>query len=127
MLRAYHGDWIPERRLRRRFIPDALPPLQAGSSSSSSSGSRAASTSTLDSDYSARARQPQTAGGRGRIPLGSLMWREVEARLDVLLFRACFVHSAYEGRRMITQGHVKLNGQKVRLIEGNLKVARLLC
>lgn len=41
------------------------------------------------------------------------MWREVEARLDVLLFRACFTHSAYDARRMITQGHVKLNGKKV--------------
>lgn len=114
MLRAYHGDWIQERRLRRRFMPNALPPLEATSNtdgtaaSSSSSSSRNASTS---GDYNTRESKGSEASNR--VPLASLMWREVEARLDVLLFRACFTHSAYDARRMITQGHVKLNGVKV--------------
>lgn len=109
MLRAYHGDWIQERRLRRRFMPNALPPLEASAKGSdSASSSRTASTS---SDYNSRSRKGTEASNR--IPLASLMWREVEARLDVLLFRACFTHSAYDARRMITQGHVKLNGETV--------------
>lgn len=110
MLRAYHGDWIQERRLRRRFMPNALPPLEATSRASDVASSSAnASTS---SDY--QSREGRGSEASNRIPLASLMWREVEARLDVLLFRACFTHSAYDARRMITQGHVKLNGVKVR-------------
>lgn len=100
LLRAYHGDWIPERSFRRRFLPDALPPLQANADSSS----------TLD-----KGKGRETAGAdASKIPLGSLMWREVEARLDTLVFRACLAHSIYEARRLVTQGHVKLNGQLVR-------------
>lgn len=97
-------------------MPDALPPLQAnarsGSSGSSAAeeASRSASTAAADgSEFGARAANKDSR----RIPLASLMWREVEARLDVLLFRACFTHSAYDARRMITQGHVKLNGKTV--------------
>ena len=97
LLRAYHGDWIPERTFRRRFLPDGLPPLQATPSASTS------------------ARRPGYAEQQ-RIPLASLMWREVEARLDVLVFRACFAHSIYEARRLVLHGHVKLNGEVVSAV-----------
>ncbi|KAK9896352.1 alpha-L RNA-binding motif-containing protein [Cystobasidium minutum MCA 4210] len=110
MLRAYHGDWIQERRLRRRFMPDSLPPLEASTSASGSGSSSSIGGDAGASDYNSRSRRGSEASNR--IPLASLMWREVEARLDVALFRACFVHSAYDARRMITQGHVKLNGKK---------------
>ena len=95
LLRAYHGDFIKERKFRRRFLPNGLPALEAAS---------ARSASTLPDSSSA---------STSRIPLASLMWREVEARLDVLVFRACFAHSVYEARRLVTQGHVKLNGKVV--------------
>ena len=103
LLRAYHGDFIKERKFRRRFLPNGLPALEAASASSS-----ARSASTLPDSSN-----PSTAS-TSRIPLASLMWREVEARLDVLVFRACFAHSVYEARRLVTQGHVKLNGRVVR-------------
>jgi len=93
LLRAYHGDWIQERVFRRRFLPSSLPPLQQKESTTMNS-------SRTDANE--------------RIPLGSLMWREVEARLDVLVFRSCFAHSVYEARRLVTQGHVSLNGKKER-------------
>ena len=50
---------------------------------------------------------------KGMAPVGSLMFVEVERRLDVFLFRCCFVHSVYEARRLIIHGYVKLNGVKV--------------
>lgn len=50
---------------------------------------------------------------RGMAPVGSLMFSEVERRLDVFLFRCCFVHSVYEARRLIIHGYVTLNGRKV--------------
>lgn len=116
MLRGYHGDWIQERRLRRRFMPDSLPPLEASSSSSSAASATPTNerNTRKNSDYNARTAKSGQAPDR-RIPLASLMWREVEARLDVLLFRACLAYSAREARRLVTQGHVKLNGKKVCL------------
>lgn len=50
---------------------------------------------------------------RGMAPVGSLMFSEVERRLDVFLFRCCFSHSVYDARRLILHGYVTLNGRKV--------------
>jgi ribosomal protein S4 len=51
---------------------------------------------------------------KGMAPVGSLMFAEVERRIDVFLFRCCFVHSVYEARRLVIHGNVMLNGKKVR-------------
>jgi len=56
---------------------------------------------------------------KGMAPVGSLMFSEVERRLDVFLFRCCFVHSVYEARRLIIHGYVTLNGRKVILGSSN--------
>lgn len=47
-------------------------------------------------------------------PVGSLMFSEVERRIDVVIFRACLAHSVYDARRMVIHGQVLLNGEKVR-------------
>ena len=47
-------------------------------------------------------------------PVGSLMFSEVERRIDVVIFRACLAHSVYDARRMVVHGQVLLNGKKVR-------------
>ena len=46
-------------------------------------------------------------------PVASLMYEEVERRIDVFIFRCCFAHSVYEARRLVIHGYVKLNGKKV--------------
>lgn len=46
-------------------------------------------------------------------PVASLMFEEVERRMDVFIFRCCFAHSVYEARRMVIHGDVMLNGKKV--------------
>lgn len=48
-----------------------------------------------------------------RVPLGSLMFAEVERRLDVLVFRACFATSVWQAKSMVVHGKVKLNGEVV--------------
>ena len=108
LLRAYHGDWLSEKKFRRRFLPSALPVLQSNTASSMSHAKGKGR-----DDFTRTVMQHKEE----RIPLGSLMWREVEARLDVLVFRACFAHSIYEARRLVTQGHVKLNGEVVSIRE----------
>jgi len=52
---------------------------------------------------------------KGLAPVGSLMFSEVERRIDTFVFRCCFAHSIYEARRMVLHGDVKLNGVKVRI------------
>lgn len=46
------------------------------------------------------------------MPTASLFMRDVERRLDVVVFRSCFARSAYESRSMVVQGKVKVNGVK---------------
>lgn len=50
---------------------------------------------------------------KGMAPVGSLMFSEVERRIDTFLFRCCFAHSVYEARRLVVHGYVMLNGKKV--------------
>ena len=50
---------------------------------------------------------------KGLAPVGSLMFSEVERRIDVVIFRSCLAHSVYEARRMVVHGNVLLNGRKV--------------
>jgi len=49
---------------------------------------------------------------KGLAPVGSLMFSEVERRIDVVIFRSCLAHSVYEARRMVVHGNVLLNGRK---------------
>ncbi|GAA5854438.1 hypothetical protein JCM8547_001822 [Rhodosporidiobolus lusitaniae] len=83
LVRAYHGDWIPEQKFKKGYLPDGLPPII---------GSK--------------------ERNEARVPLASLMFAEVEKRLDTVVFRCCFAHSVYAARGMVVQGHVKLNGRK---------------
>lgn len=53
---------------------------------------------------------------KGMPPVGSLMFSEVERRIDVFVFRCCFAHSVYEARRLVIHGYVQLNGKKVSAI-----------
>jgi ribosomal protein S4 len=70
-----------------------------------------------DSRDAARDRDQTTDNGDEVPPVASLMFTDVERRVDVLVFRACFAHSVYEARRMIIHGDVKLNGKKVRITQ----------
>lgn len=52
---------------------------------------------------------------KGLAPVGSLMFTEVERRIDVVIFRACLAPSVYEARRLVVHGSVLLNGKKVSI------------
>ena len=97
LLRGYHGDWIPERRFKRWFLPTQVPSF--------------APTHGIQS----------LQKGKGALPLGSalntpvppvanLFMRDVERRLDVVVFRTCFAHSVYYARTLILHGKVLVNG-----------------
>ncbi|GAA98089.1 uncharacterized protein L969DRAFT_93294 [Mixia osmundae IAM 14324] len=104
VVRAYHGDWIQEKKFSKHYVPNSLPAILAESGKSvreHSSRSPAATATNED-----KARQA--------VPLTSLMFREVERRLDVLVFRACLASSVYKARRMVIHGKVRVNGDVQR-------------
>lgn len=61
-------------------------------------------------------RRMEEDDSKGLAPVGSLMFSEVERRIDVVIFRACLAHSVYEARRLVVHGDVLLNGKKVRCV-----------
>ncbi|GAA5978130.1 hypothetical protein JCM5350_007406 [Sporobolomyces pararoseus] len=94
LVRAYHGDWIPEQKFKKGYLPNGLPPIVAPKSP----------------------QQQQVE----KVPLASMMFAEVEKRLDTVVFRCCFADSVYKARQMVIHGKVKLNGQKVT--DANIKL-----
>lgn len=48
-----------------------------------------------------------------RVPVGTMMFSQVERRLDVLVFRACFATSVWQAKSFVVHGKVKLNGEVV--------------
>ncbi|WRT67385.1 uncharacterized protein IL334_004356 [Kwoniella shivajii] len=120
LLRGYHGDHIGYTKFSRWYMPERLPAIHE---SSAGSGSGSGSSSDINKWVEGRER----AGGRtnddrkikkkekdSKAPIGTMLFADVERRLDVLIFRSCFAQSVWEARRYVVQGHVKLNGQIVR-------------
>jgi len=111
-VRAYHGDHIPEKIFKRWYLPETLPDVRPKRAVQSGDDVEAleefARRKTTEEKYHAEEEV------KGMAPVGSLMFAEVERRIDVFLFRACFAHSVYEARRLVVHGYVKLNGKQVR-------------
>ena len=112
LVRAYHGDYINEKMFRRWYLPANLPDVR----STSSSGDDlllltrwANKSSSVEKEL----RKREEEASVGLAPVGSLMFSEVERRIDVVIFRSCLASSVYEARRMVVHGDVLLNGRKV--------------
>jgi ribosomal protein S4 len=106
-VRAYHGDYIPEKIFKRWFLPDTLPDVRPKRAIKGNDDTLFAMRRQREEDYHAEEAAFDMA------PVGSLMFSEVERRLDTLVFRCCFAHSVYEARRMVLHGRVSLNGKVV--------------
>jgi ribosomal protein S4 len=46
-------------------------------------------------------------------PIQSIMFGELERRVDVVVFRSHFAKSIWQARQMVVQGKVMINGKKV--------------
>ncbi|KAK0561030.1 hypothetical protein OC844_003434 [Tilletia horrida] len=112
-IRGYHGDWIPERRFKRWFLPVDLPKLASSLSSAAGSSQTSAMHLPPSSSSSRRPGAREADSDRSQMPTASLFMSEVERRLDVIVFRCCFARSVYEARSMVVHGKVKLNGVKM--------------
>lgn len=120
LIRGYHGDHIGTTAFERWYLPSSLPSIHSSSSSSTNKNN----TSSLAKWVEGRER----AGGRtkddklaqkkeeeGSAPVGTMMFSEVERRLDVLVFRSCFASSVWQAKAFVVGGKVKLNGVVVSL------------
>ncbi|KAG5338725.1 putative 40S ribosomal protein S4-like [Termitomyces sp. T112] len=110
VVRAYHGDFIKEKVFKRWFLPETLPDVRP--KRKVLLGDDKASLQEFALRKKKEKELAEEEAAKGMAPVGSLMFSEVERRIDIFLFRCCFVHSVYEARRLIIHGNVKLNGRK---------------
>lgn len=112
LTRAYHGDFINEKIFKRWYLPSTLPDVRPKR--------RDDDEVPLwkwigqDTKVSKEVRIREEDEKLALAPVASLMYEEVERRIDVFIFRCCFAHSVYEARRLVIHGSVLLNGKKVR-------------
>ncbi|KAJ7705369.1 alpha-L RNA-binding motif-containing protein [Mycena rosella] len=111
VVRAYHGDHINEKLFKRWYLPGTLPDVRPRKKVFGDDDG------ALQDFAKRRQREKESAADEeemrvGLAPVGSLMFAEVERRLDVLIFRSCFAHSVYDARRLVVHGKVLLNGKR---------------
>jgi len=116
LIRAYHGDFINEKTFKRWYLPSTLPdvrPRRAQTEDYATQLNKWAKLPTaVEKDAKARRQEIDGEEQEELPPVGSLMFSEVERRIDAVIFRACLAHSVYEARRMVVHGNVLLNGKK---------------
>ncbi|KAG6811562.1 hypothetical protein H0H92_006866 [Tricholoma furcatifolium] len=110
VVRAYHGDFIKEKVFKRWFLPETLPDVRPKRKVLKGDDKASLEEFALRKKKEKALKEEEER--KGMAPVGSLMFSEVERRIDVFLFRCCFVHSVYEARRLIIHGDVLLNGKK---------------
>lgn len=123
--RGYHGDQILEQKFERWFMPNSLPVIQNRTPPSSLLVGRAVAGRAKEGGRAELHWQRRQREKLSRTPIGTLLYREVERRLDTLVFRACFATSIYQARTLVIGGKVKVNGlvvnnANVRLNPGDL-------
>ena len=118
LIRAYHGDFINEKKFKRWYLPTTLPDVRPRRGQPEDYASQLSKWARLPNaigkDVKARRKEIDGEEQEELPPVGSLMFSEVERRIDVVMFRACLAHSVYEARRLVVHGQVLLNGKKVR-------------
>ncbi|KAI5453351.1 hypothetical protein NCC49_005830 [Naganishia albida] len=131
--RGYHGDHIGETKFERWYLPEALPSIHAEGKRTPTKGTVRPSRETAsmvagrtrDSARVLEERNRLEKERSGRVPIGTMLYREVERRLDVLVFRACFATSVWQARQMVVHRKVSLNGRiennpNIRLNPGDM-------
>ncbi|KAJ7604644.1 hypothetical protein FB45DRAFT_955538 [Roridomyces roridus] len=109
VVRAYHGDHINEKIFKQWYLPDYLPDVRPRRKVF---GDDKGSLQEFAKRRKREKEQEEEEQAKGLAPIGSLMFAEVERRLDVLIFRSCFAPSVYEARRLVVHGNVLLNGKR---------------
>jgi ribosomal protein S4 len=116
LVRGYHGDYIGEKKFKKWYLPELIPdvrpkrPMGLGQRSIDSLKIANRTKEAASLERTALRDDWDLAGA----PVGSLMFIEVEKRIDTIVFRACLATSVYQARHLVLSGKVKLNGVLVR-------------
>ncbi|KZP28052.1 alpha-L RNA-binding motif-containing protein [Athelia psychrophila] len=112
LVRGYHGDHVNEKVFKRWLLPSSLPDVRPKPAVLGDDKDKLALFARRRAVAEKEQRRLQEEEDKGMAPVGSLMFSEVERRVDVFVFRCCFAHSVYEARRLVVHGYVRLNGVK---------------
>ncbi|KAI0067100.1 alpha-L RNA-binding motif-containing protein [Artomyces pyxidatus] len=113
LVRAYHGDFINEKTFKRWYLPSTLPDVRPRHPNRETVELNKWARQVKWVEREKKERREEIDGEEEALaPVGSLMFAEIERRIDVVIFRACLAHSVYEARRMVIHGDVLLNGKK---------------
>lgn len=122
LIRGYHGDHIGTTKFERWFLPSRLPSIHATPPSTGLRKEGEKASRMVEGrergggrNRDDRIRSLELQDKRERVPVGTMMFAEVERRLDVLVFRACFATSVWQAKSMVVHGKVKLNGEIVSI------------
>lgn len=113
LVRGYHGDDIGEKKFKKWYLPQLIPDvrpkrpigLATRSMDALRLGNRTKEAKMLEESIIKADRELASA------PVGSLMFIEVEKRIDTIVFRSCLATSVYQARHLVLSGRVKLNGE----------------
>ncbi|KAH7105879.1 alpha-L RNA-binding motif-containing protein [Auriculariales sp. MPI-PUGE-AT-0066] len=108
LLRAYHGDYIPERTFKRWYLPSTLPDVRTRVSETTA---KLLSFADREEDVLKAHKLQREYDRQAQAPVASLMWAEIERRIDTVIFRACLAKNIYAARHLVIHGHVRLNGE----------------
>lgn len=116
LTKQYHAEHISAKKFERWYLPSTMPLIRKNPGKDS----------VASSELSKWVEGRSAAGGRTTLerkiaamekeataPVATLMFTEVERRIDSLIFRACFASSVWQARNYVVGGHVKVNGRVV--------------
>ncbi|KAG8906154.1 mitochondrial 37S ribosomal protein nam9 [Tulasnella sp. 403] len=116
LIRAYHCDHIPEKKFVRWWLPERLPDPMARKPRSVDAAEAPRSSDVSATSWArptGTAKETESDGTKEALaPISSLMFAELERRLDVVVFRCCFASSIHAARQLVVHGKVTLNGLK---------------
>lgn len=111
LVRGYHGDYIGEKKFKKWYLPELIPdvrPKRPLGLSRTIESLRIANRTREAAHMERKAKKEDEE--LASAPVGSLMFIEVEKRIDTIVFRSCLATSVYQARHLVLTGKVKLNG-----------------
>lgn len=121
LTKGYHGDHIGATVFERWYLPDALPVMRHDAGKKQNELAKWVEGRSAAGGRTQHERRIAQLEKDGLSPVGTMMYGEVERRLDVLIFRACFATSVWQARSYVVQGHVRLNGKLVSSLRARRK------
>ncbi|TCD63161.1 mitochondrial 37S ribosomal protein nam9 [Steccherinum ochraceum] len=119
LVRGYHGDFVNEKIFKRWYLPTTLPDVRqhrgrAGAQKSVMLGKWAKKDAMVD----LVTKKQEEEDGRGLAPVGSLMFTELERRIDIVIFRACLAHSHTDANVRLAPGDmVTVDPKAIRFLQ----------